>query len=344
MQPLSDADWIQLVRHFAGETTPPERGEIERRMADFPQWGDQVEQLRQSWLASDPDPVTYDGEALWTALQGKIHADDAANSDDGRLPPRNPTKDLPHPAERHSSRRYTPLNAAVLGALALIVGGTMLYRHTHRADSIADSVYTTGKGERANITLPDGSTVVLDVASRLSVPSDFGTGDHVVHLTGEALFTVSHHDATPFTVVTTNAATRVLGTTFSVRQYPEDITTTVAVSEGKIQVGSAIVSARQSIAVDRGSIGHLHASDPSQFSFATGVLTVNPMPLRQAIPELNRWYDADIRLGDPAIGTQEIRGNLAAGSLAELTEILRLTLNVRVERTGRVLTLYPVTH
>ncbi|HXC24982.1 MAG TPA: FecR domain-containing protein, partial [Gemmatimonadaceae bacterium] len=65
------------------------------------------------------------------------------------------------------------------------------------------------------------------------------------------------------------------------------------------------------------------------------------LPLPAAIVELDRWFDADIRLGDPMLEKQRIKGEFAAGSLADLSAILELTYNVRVVRDGRVLTLYP---
>ena len=44
----------------------------------------------------------------------------------------------------------------------------------------AVSMYVTDQGERANIVLPDGNTVALNVASRLEVPADYLAGDHAL--------------------------------------------------------------------------------------------------------------------------------------------------------------------
>jgi ferric-dicitrate binding protein FerR (iron transport regulator) len=65
------------------------------------------------------------------------------------------------------------------------------------------------------------------------------------------------------------------------------------------------------------------------------------MSLANAIPELNRWYDADVRLADPSLASQPVEGNVSAGSLSDLANILELSLDIRVVRAGRVLTLYP---
>ena len=45
------------------------------------------------------------------------------------------------------------------------------------------------------------------------------TGNHTVRLIGAGLFTVSHHDGAPFTVIAGATVARVLGTSFVVRRY-----------------------------------------------------------------------------------------------------------------------------
>ena len=205
----------------------------------------------------------------------------------------------------------------------------------------AVSMYTTLSGERANITLPDGSTVALNVASRLEVPIDYAAGNHTMHLMGEALFTVRHHEGMPVTVIAGATTARVLGTSFAVRHYATDTTTTVAVRDGKVAVGRVVVTAARLLEVTPHDALRLRAANPAQFGFTAGVLKLNNMPLSRAVAELDRWYAADIRLGDSSFAKIPIEGKFVAGSLSALAEILTLGLDARVVRDGRVLTLYP---
>ena len=230
--------------------------------------------------------------------------------------------------------------AGVVGVLCIIFGwrGDIHQRAEPTLRPI--STYATANGERASITLLDGTTVALGVASRVDVPSDFAT-NHIVYLTGEGLFTVSHHAGAPFTVVAGATSAHVLGTSFVVRHYPSDTNTTVAVSTGKVVVGSTVVSAQQFVEVRRHTVPEIHHADPSMFSFATGVLVMNVTPLSDAIPELDRWFDVDIRLGDPVLAKERIAGRFTTGSLAELTQLFEMAYDVRVVRTGRVITLFP---
>lgn len=211
--------------------------------------------------------------------------------------------------------------------------------------SLAVTAYVTGNGQRANITLPDGNTVALNVASRLEVPADYLTGNHKLHLNGEALFAIGHQTGTPFTVIAGADTARVLGTNFVVRHYSNDATARIAVREGKLAVyagavGSVVLTAGRQVAIDRVGGMQLGEAEPRQFSFAAGVLTFTGGLLRDAIPDLDRWYDADIRLGDSTLLARRLTGEYAAGSLSDLIAILEGTYNVRVVRAGRVLTLY----
>jgi transmembrane sensor len=231
--------------------------------------------------------------------------------------------------------------SVIIGAVTLVAGKQIWQEYVKGSVPVPMLTYTTANGQRARVTLPDGSTALLNVASRLDVPADYTRGNHTLHLRGEALFDVTHHSRTPFRVIAGSDTTRVLGTSFIVRRYETDTAVTVAVRNGKVAVHSTVVSANQQVKV--GDAGHvqLRPASSAQFTFAQGVLTIEDMPLSEAVLELSRWYDADIRLGDPVLGTQRIKGVFAPESLNELAPILDWTFNVRVVRSGRTLTLYP---
>ena len=229
----------------------------------------------------------------------------------------------------------------VIGILGILIGWhTGAHpRFDHRVRPT--STYATTNGQRATITLLDGTTVVLGVASRLDVPGDFAMGNHQVVLAGEALFTVPRHAETPFTVLAGTTRTRVLGTSFVVRRYLNDTVTTVVVRDGKVAVDSTVVTAQHLLTVKPHHRLDLQMADPATFSFATGVLTLNATSLPDAITELDRWFDVDIRLGDPVLAKKRFVGRFTTESVAELTHLFEMVYDVRAVRVGRVITLFP---
>ena len=78
--------------------------------------------------------------------------------------------------------------------------------------------------------------------------------------------------------------------------------------DGKVAVGTTLVTAAHVAKVSLHGFTQLSATDGSMFSFAARVLTLPHMTLLQAIPELDRWYAVDIRIGDSSLARVPIRG------------------------------------
>jgi len=228
----------------------------------------------------------------------------------------------------------------IAASVLLIVAGWYFGQQSSLLPTIATYTYTTGKGERATISLPDGSTVLMNVASQIQIPTNFASGNRTVHLRGEALFTVTPLSGAPFTVVSGPSTTRVLGTTFVVRHYETDTAALVAVKDGKVSVGSMVLTASQLTRVTAAGASPASPAQAQHFGFAQGVLAFDDVLFPDAIPELNRWYNAEIRLGDSALLRERVSGSFEMGSLTDLVSMLEFTYHVRVVREGRVLTLY----
>ena len=184
----------------------------------------------------------------------------------------------------------------------------------------------TGNAERANVTLPDGRTVALKVASRLEeCRRDYiSVGNH--HRCDcwvRRVFTSAQNAGFPFAVVADPVTMRALGATFRVRHYAADSVDTIAVRDGKVMVQSTgvpsvMLTAAQQLAIGQAGPTGVQEADFDQFNFETRVLTLKGVLFPAAIAELDRWYNVDIRLGDEALKTQHITGVFAAGSGARI--------------------------
>ncbi len=281
-----------------------------------------------AWVQLSPSAKARRKGAILEAVQGKM--EDRVESQTHHT----------NRSSRFTQRLSYLTMALVIGVMVVGLGWASRTRNVNNTISTHPSTYATGTGERASIVLSDGSVVLLSVASRLEVPLDYAAGNRTVHLNGEALFNVTHHEGAPFTVVAGRSTTRVLGTSFAVRYYATDTAATVAVREGRVAIGSDVLTAGQAISVnDFGATSRYNAT-VRRFAFARGVMELEYRVFPDAIPELNRWYNADIRLGDTALLTQKIVGVFEAGSITDLISILELTFNVHVVRDGRILTLY----
>lgn len=92
-------------------------------------------------------------------------------------------------------------------------------------------------GERRTIVLADGSTVVLNGSSFLSVAKDYNEKNRVVRLNGEAFFEVAKDKNKPFIVIANHTITKALGTSFKIKNYnnnSQDVS--IELATGKVSV------------------------------------------------------------------------------------------------------------
>ncbi|HEY1199475.1 MAG TPA: FecR domain-containing protein, partial [Niastella sp.] len=87
-----------------------------------------------------------------------------------------------------------------------------------------------------HLTLPDGTSVVLQANSRLNYPENFIGNTREVILCGEAFFDVAHNPQKPFIIHTGRIRTTVLGTAFNISAPVDGKQITVAVTRGKVKV------------------------------------------------------------------------------------------------------------
>ncbi|WP_134088468.1 FecR family protein [Olivibacter sp. XZL3] len=92
--------------------------------------------------------------------------------------------------------------------------------------------------QKRDITLEDGTQVVLNAASKLVYPETFGADKREVSLVGEAFFNVAKDRNRPFVIHTEHADLKVLGTSFNLRAYPDEHKTETSLIEGAVEVSS----------------------------------------------------------------------------------------------------------
>ncbi len=362
-------DTALVVRYCAGETTEQENLWVHRWERENSRNAAWLAETREFWTVVSDAGESWNVDAMRTRMMNAMASLESGTNVSERMVPATIQTTTPTPdqysinssvnssanirgwfSNRLSMRSMFAVGAAACALLGAIwIGETVV---NPRDVFFEASMYATPKGQRANVTLPDGSTVSLNVGSRLLVPADFAAGNRVVRLDGEALFSVNHQSKRPFTVIAGASVTKVLGTRFAIRHYDSDSSVTVAVQDGKVSVQRAegergmlradevVLSARQQLEVSMHSISPVVPTVDAQFSFVRNRLIIDGRKLRDVIPDLNRWYDTDIRLGDPQIGDMELILESTGNSIGDLQMVLEETLSLRVTRDGRTINIY----
>jgi ferric-dicitrate binding protein FerR (iron transport regulator) len=202
--------------------------------------------------------------------------------------------------------------------------------------AVATHEIATRPGQSATVRLPDGTRAELSVASTLRYAPTYGRRQRDVYLEGEAYFEVTPDPRKPFTVHAGNAVTKDRATKFAVRAYPGASHVEVLVVEGSVDLNSVVLRTADLGRLDR--VGRLrveHGIDPAaRLGWRTGRLRFRDTPLREALLQLNRWYDADLQLGDSALGAYPLTASLRGEPLDRVLDLITAALNVRVVRRG----------
>jgi transmembrane sensor len=327
-------DWERWARYLAGELPPAEAAELERRLAANPEEREELERVRLLWDAAASNRRTWDA----TAALRRIEAE-----------PTGPTRVIPLPTyyrEDPAAGRRRAFDWARRAAAVLFVAGSLGglgYLSTRPGPSpvpTPTAVVSTPTGQRASLTLPDGSQVLLGPASTMRYTIAADRGPREVSLEGEAYFTVVHDSTRPFTVTTPETVARDLGTRFLVRSYPGERATEVVVAEGIVGVGDRVLERLHRARIEGdGRIAVTRDVVLDEYlAWTEGRFVFRDRPLRDVARELSRWYDIDFVV-PPEWGAKRVTARLHEQSAAEAADLIATSVRAVVVRNGKTYTL-----
>lgn len=163
-------------------------------------------------------------------------------------------------------------------------------------------------GQRAHLTLHDGTSVWLNAQSTLIYPTSFSGKTRNVTLTGEAYFDVAENAKKPFVVSTQNIELKVLGTKFNVYSYPEVECIKTDLVEGSLMVikngfpqESLTMKPKQQLLVMEGNMYIRNIQSSDYFLWKEGIYTFENEKLLDIVNKLELYYDVKIELKDPEL-------------------------------------------
>lgn len=298
-----------IARLFSGDTSQRTAGKI----------GD--------WQAAD---ATYQHEFVET-----LHA----LSDMGELAGRASFQSVLAEADGASvingrARRWRGVAMAASALLIMTLGLGALIGFERGSENNGNiQRYLTRIGEQKTVDLPDGSVITLNTASEILVDV---TGEYrrVTLERGEAYFKVAKNPERTFSVDVGARSVSVLGTQFNIHKTPDQFTLSVVEGivalhkkEEQVDVSAPLLNSNgsntvvlQSPAQQRLRAGWVVAFNSEQnkltgfvsdnleprYSWRTGLLSFEGVPLYKVVQELNRYSAKKILIEDTDIIDMEI--------------------------------------
>ena len=139
---------------------------------------------------------------------------------------------------------YKTARVAAFFTLLFIIGITFYHigRNVTKKDILILNHLITDSGSKRRFVLPDSTIVWLNSNSKLEYPTTFSESSREISLEGEAYFEVSHDVNKPFHVHAGDMDIEVLGTHFSVENYPDKKGVEAVLAEGRIKVTGSEIS------------------------------------------------------------------------------------------------------
>ena len=200
--------------------------------------------------------------------------------------------------------------------------------------------YENSSAKVLKIALPDGSIVWLQPKTQLS----YNQSDRVfrqVNLKGEAFFDVKRNEGRPFLIYAGKMTTKVLGTSFNVKAYPEMEKFEVSVLTGKVSVMNeaekeVFVTPKQQVILENKSdiltINELPKNKTFYWELAS--LTFDNTSMQNVIDNLEYNFNVKINL-NPALKNCRLSGTFDQEHLSTILEIICKSIDAEYVMDGQ---------
>jgi transmembrane sensor len=245
---------------------------------------------------------------------------------------------------RRSFIRTTYFRIAATVLILLGIGSVMIYLNDRGVLSRKTTVATTENQKNLQVTLPDGSNVILNRNTRLTYRNNFDRNGRNVTLTGEAFFEITPDKKNPFIVDAGKARVKVVGTSFNVNTNNSDSAVEVFVKTGTVMVSD--IEGTRNLMLDPGYIGTMNSGssekrlndDQNYMAWNNGMLIYDRQTLDVVFRDLKKVYNMDIVADDPKIldNTWSTNGTLDNEPQETIIRLICGSFNLSYTKDGNV--------
>jgi transmembrane sensor len=215
-----------------GEATPEELIELDTYIKNNPELSEKIEHIRNVWKNLSVGSTGLAESSFEKHLQ-RLNNEVFEPAITPEPSPVVPKESVVRPLfqKKHFRKLWVAAAAAVILLFLLLSRPT-----ENEGVKPINNTVSTKAGDKANITLPDGSKVWLNGDSKITYAEDFNDRTREVHLSGEAFFEVAKDKTRPFIIHTRMINLKVLGTAFNVRSYDYEKETETALVHGSVEI------------------------------------------------------------------------------------------------------------
>lgn len=289
------------------------------------------QQMYQQWM--EEEQIIYDdnmvSEDVWERVRGRVN--------------------MPPVRRWERAWRWVQI-AAVIFLPVLLFSNIWLYRQKHSLQT-SEIIVSTSHGERSNVTLPDGTKIVLNENSMLSYSSvNFNRLKREVEFNGEGFFEVAKDAAHPFGITSEGLHVQVLGTAFNLYTRTGENMAKLALHRGKVMFSSTV--SKDSAVVLPGQIAFLNKNTGAiavksavdvvkdATAWQRNELVFRNATFKDVLATIEKNYGVTFKLQTRLNMSDLFTGVLSSKNLSENIRILEESYHLKMEVNDTVVTVW----
>jgi ferric-dicitrate binding protein FerR (iron transport regulator) len=284
----------------------------------------------------------------------------------------NPIPQLPSgqkiiPLKRSNMNLVVALTG--IAACFLIVFAVYLFKSKKGKESIISEAlsFSSPLGRKKSITLTDGTKVILNGGSKLTVAGDYNVSRRDVILEGEGYFDVVHNAQKTFTVHTAKINIKDIGTIFNVKAYAADKTTEASLIKGAIEITLNNKAKSKILLTPNNKLVLLNNKDLNvtgdskkvkapfavrnitrntddnsvvETDWTQNKLTFFDQRFDEIAVQMERWYGVKIDILNPDLKGYHFTATFDHEDITEVLKALKLSGNFKYRKEGNVISIY----
>ncbi|MDY4043082.1 MAG: DUF4974 domain-containing protein [Marinifilaceae bacterium] len=232
------------------------------------------------------------------------------------------------------------------GAEILQEKGKLAYRQdsSQHKKEIQYNELSVPTGGECQLVLEDGTKLWINSNTRVKYPVSFPDNKREIIVSGEIYLEVVK-DGRPFLVNTGAGQVRVLGTSFGVQAYGEEVLTTLV--SGRVRFTNKaghkteLKAGEQAVATANGEVTKREVRVEEYVGWKDGWYIFREQRLEDVMTTLNRWYGTNVFYQNPRVKDIRFTGNLKRyESIKTFLEVLAASEDVHYKLNGETIILY----
>jgi transmembrane sensor len=276
---MKESTEARIGRYLAGEMNEQEKAGFQRDLASDQAFNEAYLGYQRIWEMTPATPAdNWNTDKAWMNFE-KRH--------------------LSHATPTRSIRNKVAF-WAIAASIIMVIGTTFFL-----VLSPSSKTYVYTDAASSIIELKDGSKVYLNKGSGITVFPFNKKGRHI-ELSGEAFFEITPDANRPFTITCGKTETEVVGTSFDIRQWKDQVQ--VFVNTGKVifrltedHTSALALKAGEAAYFEKNKMQMVPNPSPNSNAWHTGELRLYKLSMEQAIKDVEEYFGKNISIENPDV-------------------------------------------